>query len=109
MAVLAFAMGPLLVACGGDASGCSDFEPTSDAMAVGRSANVAVRVVNRGWGSLDVAGGYWVSDDPVVLPDGQSAGTAVLTEAGSPSNEGTVIVDLGDRGSVTFTGPVYCA
>ena len=58
--------------------------------------------------SLDVAGGYWGSDDPVALPDGDYDATAVVTEAGSASSEGTVIVDLGDRGSVTFTGPVYC-
>jgi hypothetical protein len=60
------------------------------------------------WGSLDVAGGYWVSDDPVALPDGEYEGIAVLTEQGSPSNEGTVVVDSGDHGPVTFAGPVYC-
>jgi hypothetical protein len=45
--ILSLAVGPSFVACGGDGTGCSDFEPTTDAIAVGRSVNVTVRVVNR--------------------------------------------------------------
>jgi hypothetical protein len=107
--VLAMAMGPLLASCGGgDASGCSDFNPRSDPLALGRSANVTVRVVDGRLGSLDVAGGYWISDDTVALPDGEYEAIAVLTEAVQPGGEGTVLVDLGDHGSVVFTGPIYC-
>jgi hypothetical protein len=77
-------------------------------MGEGQTAVVTVVVVNGGWGTLDVAGSYWASDEPASIPDGEYEATATLTKAGTIAGGGTVLVDLGEQGSFTFTGPVGC-
>ena len=69
---------------------------------------MTVLVVNGGWGSVDVAGSYWASDEPASLPDGEYDATATLTKAGTIAKAGTVLIDLSEHGSFTFTGPVGC-
>lgn len=71
-------------------------------MAVGQSAEVTVRVVNGGWDSLDVAGGYWASDEPVDLADGEYEATATLVATE------TILVQLDAGRTVSFSGPVGC-
>lgn len=102
--------GQSVIACAGtDASGCTGVEqPSADPMTVGDSLPVELRAENGVWVALDIAEGYWTSGEPTSLPDGAYAGVAELLKAGSVSQEGTILVDLGDRGTVTFNGPVPC-
>lgn len=81
-------------------------------MAVGDSAPVTVRVSDLQRMEFDLDGVQWSSRSPVpdqVLADGEITGTATLVDHWQSDMEGTVEVDLGDVGVVTFIGgPPVC-
>ncbi len=85
-------------------------------MSAGQTTDVTLRVVDGAlghlvdgaWGQLDVGGMYWTSDDPVSLADGDYEATATLTKAGTVAEAEVVLIDLGDDGTLVFTGPVTC-
>lgn len=85
-----------------DASGCSSFNPSSDPRSIGERFETSVEVVNGGWASLDAAGQYWSSYEPVTLDDGTYDAT-VTYQSGD-----TMVIELHDGPTVTFNGPVTC-
>lgn len=95
-------------------SGC-ETDPSSSDLAVGASTEVEIEIVNGGWNSLDVAGGYWSTDSPVPEDASDSdvlIGVATLVTGDGNTSEqltsGSIAVKFSTGEVVLFEGPISC-
>ena len=111
MACLAFA-----TSCGGDASGCDDFNPVSEPLRRGESTTVELELIDGRWALPDIAGEYWSRSGvnvPQGLPlNGTVDGVATLVEASIALNgeirSGSVEVEFENGEIVTFDQLIAC-
>lgn len=108
-----------LTACGNSGikstSGCDDFNPQSDPLAVGQSVPVDIEFTDGGWNTPDIAGVYWDTEAraPSNVPqNGSLPGIATLTAAQLDADgnvlEGSLRLDLAEYGEFEFIGPIFC-
>lgn len=116
MRLVALPAGAVLVASAvsgcGDASGCDDFNPSSQRREVGESGSVTIDVHGQTLGQLDFAGAYWVTDTTIPAADGDEVdGIATLTRAQFSSGvpvQGAVVVVIDGGTIVEYSGPIGC-